>query len=571
MTHARFRSRPETESRVGSDRLRRGLFLALLLAGGLVFSTIDRADPDLWGHVRYGQDVLASGHLAATATYTYTAPAQPWINHENLSEIVFAFVAEHAGGAGLAVLKCLLSLGLLALMIAEARRRGAGIATTSVAVLLVTFATAPGWSFRPQLFTYAFFGVVVFVLDRVFGDGQTRPADTRLLWLLPPLLAVWANTHGGFVAGLGVLALYLGCRAAERFWAEGTRGLGPATLYGSVAVASALATLVNPYGLELITWLVRDLGPPRPEIFEWHALSPADAIFPLFVVVLGLTAATWLVRRQWRDPARALLLAATAWQSITHVRHVPFFAIAVGFWLPPHLEPILDRVRAAGHRTGGKRATAAGWAAWGVWVADLGLVALIAVHARGPLVDRSVYPVNAFRYMAKRHLTGRTVVHFDWAQYAIAAFGDDAPVAFDGRLRTCYPQEVADAYFDFLVGDRLIPRWRSPESPPVDATRMLHLGEPDLAVVARHFTHSVEVMEARPDWVLLYQDAVAQLWGRRDRYDDPASAAYLPPAQRWITEVRQAGSVPWPALPSRRVVAGAAPGTLADARAVGSG
>src|SRR5207245_937605 len=99
-----------------AERLRRALLVALLLAGVLVFATIDRADPDLWGHVRYGQDVLASGHLPATATYTYTATSQRWINHENLSEIVFAFVADHAGGTGLAVLKTLLALGLLALM-----------------------------------------------------------------------------------------------------------------------------------------------------------------------------------------------------------------------------------------------------------------------------------------------------------------------------------------------------------------------------------------------------------------------------------------------------------------------
>jgi len=78
-------------------------------------------------------------------------------------------------------------------------------------------------------------------------------------------------------------------------------------------------------------------------------------------------------------------------------------------------------------------------------------------------------------------------------------------------------------------------------------------------------------MEARQDWVLLYQDAVAQLWGRRDRYDDAASADYLPPPRRWITEVRQAGSVPWPALPPRRVVAGVARPALADAHAAGSG
>src|SRR5436305_602358 len=405
-------------------------------------------------------------------------------------------------------------------------------------------------------------GVVFATIDR---------ADPRLLWLLPPLFAVWANTHGGFVAGLGVLALYLGCRAAERLCAQGRRGLAPAALYGGVALASALATLLNPYGLDLLTWLVRDLGPPRPEIFEWRALSPSDAVFPIFVIVLGLTATAWLARRQWRDPARTVLLAATAWQCVAHVRHLPFFAIAAGFWLPAQLQPLVDRMRHATERSTASGPRRAGWAAWGVWAVDLGLAALLAVHVRGPLVERSVYPVNAFRYMAKRRLTGRVVVHFDWAQYAIAAFGDDAPVAFDGRLRTCYPQEVADAYFDFLVGDRLIPRWRSEQSPPVDATRVLRLGDPDLAVVARHFTHSVEVMEARADWVLLYQDAVAQLWGRRDRYGDAASPDYLPPAQRWITEVRQVGSVPWPALPPRRVVASAARPAVAAAHAAGAG
>src|SRR5438132_1357084 len=393
-----------------AERLRRALLVALLLAGVLVFATIDRADPDLWGHVRYGQDVLASGHLPATATYTYTAASQPWINHENLSEIAFAFVADHAGGTGLAVLKTLLALGLLALMMASALRQGAGIATTSVAVLLVTFATAPGWSFRPQVFTYAFFAVQV---------------------------------------------------------------------------------------------LVRDLVPPRPEIFEWRALSASDTVFPLFVAISALTGTAWLGTRQWRDRARTALLIATAWQSVTHVRHLPFFAIAAGFWLPAHLEPLLDRVRAILGQRQGTRAAGSGWAATAVWVADLGLVVLVALHPRAPLVDRSVYPVNAVRCMAKYRLTGKVVMHFDWAQYAIAAFGDDAPVAFDGRLRTCYPQDVADAYFDFLVGDHLIPRWRAGDSPPFDAARMLHLGDPDLVVVARHFTHSVEVMEAHPEWALL--------------------------------------------------------------------
>ena len=65
------------------------------------------------------------------------------------------------------------------------------------------------------------------------------------------------------------------------------------------------------------------------------------------------------------------------------------------------------------------------------------------------------------QYVADQELTGKLVVTFRWAQYAIAAFnprshGDDGLlVAFDGRFRTCYPQEIVDMYFDFATGLRM--------------------------------------------------------------------------------------------------------------------
>ncbi len=44
-----------------ADVLRSSVLCALLLAAALVLSLSDVVDPDLWGHVRYGQDVLAEG------------------------------------------------------------------------------------------------------------------------------------------------------------------------------------------------------------------------------------------------------------------------------------------------------------------------------------------------------------------------------------------------------------------------------------------------------------------------------------------------------------------------------
>jgi hypothetical protein len=169
-----------------------------------------------------------------------------------------------------------------------------------------------------------------------------------------------------------------------------------------------------------------------------------------------------------------------------------------------------------------------------------------------------MYPVQTFEFMAAHRLEGRLVVQMDWAQYAIAAFAPETTVAFDLRLG-CYPQTVADINLNFFLGSA--PDGGGVRSTPDGTTEVLRMGDPNLVLLNRHFPHPVEIMQierlrallarAQPDWVLLYQDALAQLWGRRQTYDDPGSPAYLPPAQRRITEESQSGFVRWPALPAK--------------------
>ncbi|MCA9269475.1 MAG: hypothetical protein KDA41_13430, partial [Planctomycetales bacterium] len=131
---------------------------------------------------------------------------------------------------------------------------------------------------------------------------------------------------------------------------------------------------------------------------------------------------------------------------------------------------------------------------------------------------------------------------------------DGLRTQFDGRFRTCYPQEVVDMHFDFVLGDGPPgTRFRSENSGPVDGQRVLSFGRPDLALVNRRQVNSVEIIERRPDWTLLYQDAVAQVWGRSAVYDNPAGRRYFAPQLRNITNDEQVGSVTWPALPARRV------------------
>ncbi len=119
----------------------------------------------------------------------------------------------------------------------------------------------------------------------------------------------------------------------------------------------------------------------------------------------------------------------------------------------------------------------------------------------------------------------------------------------DGRFDTSYSRQVLDVNLDFIMGDH--PRWRnrSPETGPFRADRVLDLGEPNLALVDRQRSDCVRAIEQRTDWVLLYQDALAQVWGRRSIYDDASSPQYIPPSARSISDEAQVGWAAYPALP----------------------
>ena len=225
--------------------------------------------------------------------------------------------------------------------------------------------------------------------------------------------------------------------------------------------------------------------------------------------------------RKSLDLTHCILLALTLWQAVSHFRHVPFFAILCGFWLGPHLHSMLQRWTGRSGQSNPRLETGASrWLASG---ACLAMAVILSVGLAGRLqtiqVERDVFPVDAFQFMADHELNGRIVITYDWAQYAIAAFCTDdlerrpGRVAFDGRFRTCYPQQVVDMHFDFLFGEgNGVPRSRSEDSPPCDPSRVLEFGKPNLVVLRRKSELTEKHMNRfGQEWIVLYEDGLAQV------------------------------------------------------------
>ncbi len=547
-------------------------FLLALLVISLLPLSKNQPDPDFWGHVQYGFDTLREG-LPTTATYTYNAVGHRWVNHETLSELALALGIQSLGGIGLLCVKCLLAAGLMGIVIDRARRGGASQTTIAIVTLFTSINLMHFWLLRPQLSSYVLFAALVLLLSWALPRGLLLSRDSdqavgpraRLatLWLTVPLFAVWANSHGGFVAGYALLITFLACRAVELYVVHGARSRRTALHFVAIALVAGLATAVNPVGFELHAWLWQSLGTPRPEIVEWRAPELTHIAWTPWWLLVAVSMAAVGFSRKSRDPAHMVLLALVLWQAAEHRRHIPFFTILFAFWLVPHVEDLLGRLR---HDTDLARANSDFTSNWG----KLFLAATVAItlfagttlcqQLTNMPVLRAHYPVSAFQFIADQNLHGKLVVRFRWAQYAISAFGstrdtDDAiQVAFDGRFRTCYPQSVVDMYFDYAVGDDTDqPRFRSAASGPINDDRILHVGLPDLVLVDRSQINTVEVLARHAcDWALLYQDELTQLYGRRSKYDDPNSPDYLPVSQRSITEASQTGYVQWPAWPQQR-------------------
>jgi hypothetical protein len=542
-----------------------------------VFLAFNPVDPDLWGHVKYGQEVLADGNLPKTATHTYTATNYRWINHENLTEIALAYVYEHFGVLGLTAGKCLLGMGILGLMWLTARRHVVTLAGGRLDPLamwaflfLVTINLQGSFLIRPQLFSFVLCAVMLVFLDRGFPDWpKCRTPKFGWLWCLPALVVVWINFHGGVVAGVCILSAFLGGRAVELILRS--RPLHGEQLPASkwpwkaaghlalVAVASVAAMLVNPYGYKLPLWLAQSLSLPRPEVTEWATLTLDSPAFPPFAMLCVLVVVAAAFGARPRDWTKFALFLLVAWQAVAHFRHVAFFALLCGFWLPAMLLGLRARLQS---KDAGRHPDIA----LAPWLRRSAVAALAAVfclqtynltgRVRELPVYRNFYPVDALQFMESQGLEGRLVVSFNWAQYALAALAPDVQLQFDGRYDTCYPPEAIDWHFDFLLGEHGGRRFRFPQSGPLDGTKVLSSDDPHLVLVDRNYPAAVSNMQqeiaARPDkWILLYQDGIAQLYGRRERYGDPQSPHYLPPASRQVTDVTHNDSVPWPALPPR--------------------
>jgi hypothetical protein len=447
-------------------------------------------DPDLWWHIKTGENILRTHHWPTTDPYSFTVAGQPWIACEWFGDVVLATAARLGGVVGLqALLIVLSSVVILALYAFTTLQSGNSKAGFLASGMLCSLAFA-SFTLRPQMLGYLFLVLTLIALER-FRQGKHRA-----LWFLPLLFLVWTNTHGSWIIGLGTIFVY---------WISGLVGFRLGNLEAkpwtpterksiSLIFLLCLAVLpLTPYGTEPATYpfeVASKLPVGVANVAEWQSMPFNLLGGKLFLgLLLGFILLQVMFRFTWRLEEFALFLFGTM-MACLHLRFLlvfvpffgPVFAAMLARWLPPY-----DRKK--DH-----------YALNALLMAGVVFAMVHYYPSRQDIQGRvsRAFPTGTVEYIRQHHVPGPLLNNYAFGGYLVWS---DQKVFVDGRSD---PYERGGALADYLYITHMKPGAMSILSSYHIQSCLLQPDEP----LATFLT-------ASPEWRRIASDEVSVLFVRR--------------------------------------------------------
>jgi len=460
--------------------------LIILLVCATIFMLAKTySDPDLWGHLQFGLDKMETRKIIRVDQYSYNSAGQDWINHEWLAEVLFA-IAWLAGNApGLVILKTAMGLLTIGIIYKHFISIQINYIVAALIVLLMgaSLFTMFYLAIRPQIFTFLLLTIELLIIR------MAEKGSYRWLWVMPVVTLLWVNMHGGFIAGIGILCIWL---SIHIFYNKNTwkKSIPPIVL-------SLAALLINPYGIGLITFLLETTLVPRPEISDWQPMMLFSVNGFMYCLTLGLSIGGLIFSSKQRKPALLLLFGVIAILPWVAKRHLSLFSIAALILMGEHVASAWKKFY-----PDEKMRTTSSNLRNGLYI----LISIILISMTFSLnywqikIEESVFdvPGTAVSLLKQSDVSGNLATEFDWGEYIIWHLGPQIKVSLDGRRETVYTKTAYEQALKFMFG---IGEW--------DA--ILKQYNTDIALVKMN-SSAYNLLKLKAGWIIVFEDSKSVLF-----------------------------------------------------------
>jgi hypothetical protein len=431
---------------------------------------------DLAYHLKAGQLMVAGHALPRTDVLAWTTAGRPWLDQNWGAQLLLYGIWRLGGFALLTGIQVVLAVATWGLVAAACRRRTDNLRLIAGAVLGGYAAGVADFSVRPQMFSLLLFAAELYLLE-------VARMRSRVAVVIPLLMPVWANLHGAFIVGIGLLVI-------EALAAAWRRDRAAAARYLLVTAASVAGLLANPWGVRVLGYAV-SLPTNRTVTriaSEWGPTNVRQLGGMLVLLAMGVLVVA-LVRAPapGRVPEQLLRMALLGGLAVWAARGAVWFGLALPVALCALARPRQPRPAADDHGS----PVVSGLL--------LSLLALALVAASPPVApalvgDRpelTAAPVAAADWLAAHPQPGRMFNYQPWGSYLELRLGPRTQVGFDSRIELP-PADRWDRYLAVVSG-----RW--------DAERQLDSWGVDRVVTSRRATPDlVALLEASGRWRLAF-------------------------------------------------------------------
>jgi hypothetical protein len=386
---------------------------------------------DLGWHLAAGDLIRQQGYIPLHDPWSFTSAGKRWFNLSWLWDVFASALFQYAHFSGLILFVVSCGAAIVGCLTAICLGSGA----SAIAVCISVFAACllyPAFAAFPNIYLAASPNMSTMLFAVIFYGACLK--RTKRVFLLPAIMVLWANLHGGFMIGLFIVGIFCGVALLRRDW-------GSFKIYGAVASGCFIATLINPLGWHIYEGVTATMDNfVQAYITEWWPFYRDVAMpgsIPAILYIVTFIALELRYRRFCPIEAR-LLAWLFLFLGFYQFRYMSFFFLFSAVPLALDLDGLLPR------RPNNSEAERA--------LLFAGFVAACAV----PLVAMQIEPAVGLPPMLSQQDVHYLESHFpharllnNWNYGGILIFRSRGavPVFVDGRASTAYPDDLLRDYF----------------------------------------------------------------------------------------------------------------------------
>lgn len=371
-------------------------YLTIFIYAALFFFylwvSVTSLDPDFGWHIRLGQYILQHG-IPHTDPFSYTMPSYPFVDHEWLTNIFLWLGYKTIGMLGLACIFsgiAVLSLILSARLIPKVGKQYAAPFLFLSGVYLTSFVGV-----RPQLLDWLFFVVLLSLFQ------------AKKYAILPILLFVWANLHGGFIIGVVVTILYIGVGCFEE-----KRIKRKLAGFGILAI---IATLVNPYGIALWheVWMQFSDVSLHWSIVEWKPLLNSSLFYCVWVLLVVSVLFLWRYKNNFSLLQKTIFIVLLS-SGLSSIRNTPLWVFYNLSLAPVAISLFYKEITLPQSK---KRFETLWFSFWLLSSISMSIQGIFTVTSTLGMQEKKAYPVKEVVYLTRHIQKGNIFAPYQWGGY----------------------------------------------------------------------------------------------------------------------------------------------------------